>query len=72
MGVRLLWLPGAGGGGWKRGGAPGAVVREEGEAALGRRDEEEEGRVAMWARRPNGSAGLWAEWAESEGKIFSE
>jgi hypothetical protein len=28
------------------------VAREEGEAALGRR-EEEEGRVAAWAGRPN-------------------
>jgi hypothetical protein len=40
------------GGGKKRGGAHGAVAREEGEAALGRR-EEEEGRVAAWAGRPN-------------------
>jgi hypothetical protein len=57
-----LWLPGTGG---KRGGAHGAVVREEGEVALGRRDEEEEGQVAASAERPNGSAsrvGREAEW----------
>jgi hypothetical protein len=39
-------------GGEKRGGAHSAVAREEGEAALGRR-EEEQGRVAAWAGRPN-------------------
>jgi hypothetical protein len=44
-----LWPIEEGGG---RGGAHGAVVREEGEAALGRR-EEEEGRVAAWAGRLN-------------------
>jgi hypothetical protein len=81
MGGRPLWLPGMVGGG----GAHGAVAREEGEAALGRRDEEEEGWVAAWAERPNGSAGhvgrlaVWARrpngpagrWAESEGKFFA-
>jgi hypothetical protein len=46
-----LRLPG-GGGGDKRGSAHGTVAREEGEVALGRR-EEEEGRVAAWAGRPN-------------------
>jgi hypothetical protein len=83
MGGRPLRLPGAGG---KRGGAHGVVAREEGEAELSRRDEEEEGRMAAWPRgprsqmgwlaawagRPNGLAGHWAEWAESEGKFFSE
>jgi hypothetical protein len=54
-------------GGEKRGGAHGAVAREEGEAALGRREEEEGrlprgsrglvGRLAAWAERPNGLAG---------------
>jgi hypothetical protein len=28
--------------------------------------------VAGWAERPGGSAGRWADWAESEGKFFSE
>jgi hypothetical protein len=41
-----------GGGGKRRGGAHGAVAQEEGEAALGRR-EEEEGWEAVWAGRPN-------------------
>jgi hypothetical protein len=55
-------------GGWgrKRGGTHGAVAREEGEAALGRRGEEEEGRVAAWAKRPispAGHVGQEAEWA---------
>jgi hypothetical protein len=53
------------GGGEKRGGAHGAVAWEEGEAALDRR-EEEEGRVATWAERPNGLAGCVgreAEWS---------
>jgi hypothetical protein len=59
--------------GGKRGGAHGVVVQEEGEAALGRRDEEEEGRVAAWAERPNGSAGRvaqeveWAGWPHGPG-----
>jgi hypothetical protein len=54
-------------GGRKRGGAHGAVAREEGEAALGRREEEKGrvphgprglvGRLAAWAGRPNGPAG---------------
>jgi hypothetical protein len=25
-----------------------------------------------WAERPDGPAGRWADWAESEGKFFSE
>jgi hypothetical protein len=39
MGGRPLWLPGAG---EERGSAHGVVAREEGEAELGWRDEEEE------------------------------
>ncbi len=31
-----------------------------------------EGPVAGWAERPGGPAGRWANWAESEGKFFSE
>jgi hypothetical protein len=37
-----------------------------------RPDEGNGGRVAVWAERPNRPAGRWAEWAESEGKFFSE
>jgi hypothetical protein len=54
--------------GGKRGGAHGAVAREEGEATLGWRDEDEEGRVVAWAERPNGPAGhmgreaKWVGW----------
>jgi hypothetical protein len=65
MGGRPLRLRGMGG--RKRDGAHGAVAREEGEAALGRREEEEGrvpsgprglvGRLVMWAGRPNGPAG---------------
>jgi hypothetical protein len=54
-------------GGRKRGGAHGAVAREKGEAALGRREEEEGrvprgpgglmGRLAAGAERPNGPVG---------------
>jgi hypothetical protein len=54
-------------GGRKRGSAHGAVAREEGEAALGRREEEDGrvprgprglvGRLATWVGRPNGPAG---------------
>jgi hypothetical protein len=54
-------------GGRKRGGAHGAVAREKGEAALGRREEEEGqvprgpegvmGRLAAGAKRPNGPTG---------------
>jgi hypothetical protein len=61
MGGRLLRLRGIGG--RKRGGAHGAVAREEGEAVLSRREEEEGwvprgsrglvGRLAAWAGRPN-------------------
>jgi hypothetical protein len=75
-------------GGKKRGGAHGAVEREEGEAALGRH-EEEEGRVAWWAGwprglggrmvllaawagRPNGPAGRMGREAECEGKEFPD
>jgi hypothetical protein len=72
MGGRPLQLPGAGGGGAKkRGGAHGAVAQEEGEAALGRR-KEEEGRVAAWAERPNGPASCVGREAESEGKEFPD
>jgi hypothetical protein len=28
--------------------------------------------VAGWAERPGGPTGRWADWAESEGKFFSE
>jgi hypothetical protein len=56
MGGRPLRLPGMGGGGKKSGGTHGVVAREEGEATLGR-CEEEERRVAAWARRTNGPAG---------------
>jgi hypothetical protein len=28
--------------------------------------------VAGWAERPGGPGGRWADWAESEGKFFSE
>jgi hypothetical protein len=59
-----LRLPGAGG---KRGGTHGAVAREEGEAALGRHDEEEEGQVAVWAERPIGPAGCVGREAEWPG-----
>jgi hypothetical protein len=61
MGGRPLRLRGMGG--RKRGGAHGAVAREEGEAALGQCEEEEGqvprglrglvGRLAAWAGRPN-------------------
>jgi hypothetical protein len=54
-------------GGGKRGGTHGAVAREKGEAALGRREEEEGrvphgpeglmGRLGVGAGRPNGPAG---------------
>jgi hypothetical protein len=47
------------------------VAREEGEAALGRH-EEEEGRVAAWAERPNGPAGRVGREAECEGKEFPD
>jgi hypothetical protein len=60
-----------GGEGEERGDAHGAVAWEEGEAALGRR-EEEEGRVAAWAERPNGSAGRVGREAECEGKEFPD
>jgi hypothetical protein len=30
------------------------------------------GRVAAWAESPSRPAGHWAEWAGSEGKLFSE
>jgi hypothetical protein len=43
------------------------VAREEGEAALGRRGENEEGRVAVWVERPIGPAsrvGREAKWAD--------
>jgi hypothetical protein len=30
------------------------------------------GPVASWAKRPGGPAGRWADWAECEGKFFSE
>jgi hypothetical protein len=67
-------------GGRKRGGAHGAVAREEGEAALGRR-EEEKGRVphgpggrmvllAAWARRPSGPVGHVGREAKCDGKEF--
>jgi hypothetical protein len=46
-------------GGSKRGGAHGAVAREKGEAALGRR-EEEEGQVSCG---PEGLVGWLATWA---------
>jgi hypothetical protein len=69
-------------GGEKRGGAHGAVAREEGEAALGRREEEEGrvaawaerrmGRLAAWAERPNGPAGHVGREAACEGKEFPD
>jgi hypothetical protein len=69
-------------GGRKRGRAHGAVARENGETALGRR-EEEEGRVprgpeglmgwlATGAGRPNGTAGRVGREAECEGKEFPD
>jgi hypothetical protein len=30
------------------------------------------GRKASWAKRPNGPAGCWANWAESQGKFLWE
>jgi hypothetical protein len=32
--------------------------------------EKREGGGAGWAERPDGPAGRWADWAESEGKIL--
>jgi hypothetical protein len=40
----------------------------EGERPIGKKKEVGRG----WAERPDGPAGRWADWAESEGKIISE
>jgi hypothetical protein len=58
-----------------RSGARRRLLREEGDdlprwaSWVGRQDG---GQVVAWAERPNRPAGRWAEWAESEGKFFSE